>query len=181
MKTYREKKGGAGVFSCEAKVFPQVNLKGAAPRCYHALRSTLFCSCREKCFWANPNTVYSNSDIIYLSTRGPPAGLWHSEGDVLPCLHEWARSWGGRQGEGEHVGGNTQRGWRGWDGEFYKLTRTLLFGQVEPADSLTFHQLVFLRFNGHTVINQMSGLDRHARDGFKTFCLDRCLVRCVAV
>lgn len=69
----------------------------------------------------------------------------------------------------------------GGDGDFYKLTRMMLFGQVEPADSLTFHQLVFLRLNGHTVINQMSGLDRHARAGFKTFCLDRCLVRCVAV
>lgn len=32
----------------------------------------------------------------------------------------------------------------GWDGEFYKLTRMLLFGQVKPADSLTFHQVVFL-------------------------------------
>lgn len=75
------------------------------------------------------------------------------------------------------VGRNTRRG----GGDFYKLTRMMLFGQVEPADSLTFHQLVFLRLNGHTVINQMSGLDRHARAGFKTFCLDRCLVRCVAV
>lgn len=78
------------------------------------------------------------------------------------------------------VGRNTRRG-GGGDGDFYKLTRMMLFGQVEPADSLTFHQLVFLRLNGHTVINQMSGLDRHARAGFKTFCLDRCLVRCVAV
>lgn len=75
----------------------------------------------------------------------------------------------------------THREGGGRDGEFYKLTRMMLFGQVEPADSLTFHQLVFLRFNGHTIINQMSGLDRHARAGFKTFCLDRCLVRCVAV
>lgn len=81
-------------------------------------------------------------------------------------------------GEKTHGGGG---GWRSWDGEFYKLTRMLLFGQVEPADSLTFHQLVFLRSNGHTVINQMSGLDRHARAGFKTFCLERCLVRCAVV
>lgn len=77
------------------------------------------------------------------------------------------------------VGGKTWRGGR--DGGFYKLTRMMLFGQVEPADSLTFHQLVFLCLNGHTIINQMSGLDRHARAGFKTFCLDGCLVRCVAV
>lgn len=172
------------MFSCEARVFPQVNLKGAAPRCYHALSSTLFCSCREKCFWANPNTVYSSSDIIYLNTRGPPVGLWHSERDVLPRLHEWARSWRGKWGRagwgGVQLGGKTQG--RGcWDTEFYKRTCMLLFGQVKPADSLTFHQLVFLHFNGHTVINQMSGLDRHARAGFKTFCLDRCLVRCLAV
>ena len=60
----------------------------------------------------------------------------------------------------------------GWDGEFYKLTRMLLFGQVKPADSLTFHQVVFLCFNGRTVINQMSELDRHARAGFKTFILE---------
>lgn len=69
----------------------------------------------------------------------------------------------------------------GRDQGLYKLTRMMLFGQVEPADSLTFHQLVFLCLNGRTIINQMSGLDRHARAGFKTFCLDRCLVRCVAV
>lgn len=100
----RKKKREAGVFSCEAKVFPKVNLKGAALCCYHAPHSTLFCCCREKCFWANPNTVYSNSDIIYLSTRGPPAGLWHSQGDVLPRLHEWARSWGGRRGK-KHAAG----------------------------------------------------------------------------
>lgn len=86
----------------------------------------------------------------------------------------------GGGGEGACGRKHTER-MGGWDGEFYKLTRMLLFGQVAPADSLAFHQLVFLRFNGHTVINLMSGLDRHARAGFKTFCLDRCLVRCVAV
>lgn len=88
-----------------------------------------------------------------------------------------AQEGGGRLGAcgKEHTEGG------GGNGDFYKLTRMMLFGQVEPADSLTFHQLVFLRLNGHTVINQMSGLDRHARAGFKTFCLDRCLVRCVAV
>lgn len=80
------------------------------------------------------------------------------------------------------VGGTTRSGGGGRQyGGFYTLTRMMLFGQVEPADSLTFHQLVFLCLNGHTIINQMSGLDRHARAGFKTFCLDRCLVRCVAV
>lgn len=80
------------------------------------------------------------------------------------------------------VGGTTRSGGGGRQyGGFYRLTRMMLFGQVEPADSLTFHQLVFLCLNGHTIINQMSGLDRHARAGFKTFCLDRCLVRCVAV
>lgn len=62
-----------------------------------------------------------------------------------------------------------REGAKGWDGGFYKLTRMMLFGQVEPADSLTFHQLVFLCLNGHTIINQMSELDRHARAGFKTF------------
>lgn len=77
----------------------------------------------------------------------------------------WKRSHGNRK--------------RGGDGGFYKLSRMMLFGQVEPADSLTFHQLVFLCLNGHIVINQMSRLDRHARAGFKTFCLDGCLVRCV--
>lgn len=46
--------------------------------------------------------------------------------------------------------------------EFYKLTRMLLLGQVEPADS-DFSSAVFLRCNGHTVINQMSGTDRHAK------------------
>lgn len=87
-----------------------------------------------------------------------------------------------REAEGRGACGRKHtEGGVGRDGEFYKLTRMMLFGQVEPADSLTFHQLVFLRFNGHTIINQMSGLDRHARAGFKTFCLDRCLVRCVAV
>lgn len=50
-----------------------------------------------------------------------------------------------------------------------KLTRMMLLGQVAPADSLTFHQLVFLCLNGQTIINQMSGLGRHARAGFKTF------------
>lgn len=80
------------------------------------------------------------------------------------------------------MGGTTRSGGGGRRyGGFYTLTRMMLFGQVEPADSLTFHQLVFLCLNGHTIINQMSGLDRHARAGFKTFCLDRCLVRCVAV
>lgn len=85
-------------------------------------------------------------------------------------------------GEGEGTNGRDHKERiGGWDREFYKLTRMLLFGQVAPADSLAFHHLVFLCFNGHTVINLMSELDRHARAGFKTFCLDGCLVRCVAV
>ena len=46
---------------------------------------------------------------------------------------------------------------------FYKLTRMMLSGQVEPADSLTFHRVVFLSLNGHTIINQVSGVERHAR------------------
>lgn len=91
----------------------------------------------------------------------------------------------GAEEGGSGVGGcgrkKAQRGGGRRDGRFYRLTRMMLFGQVEPADSLTFHQLVFLCLNGHTIINQMSGLDRHARAGFKTFCLDRCRVRCVAV
>lgn len=89
-----------------------------------------------------------------------------------PGAEEGGSGTGG--GDREVGGGRRCRG-------FYKLTRMMLFGQVEPADSLTFHQLVFLCLNGHTIINQMSGLDRHARAGFKTFCLDGCLVRCVAV
>lgn len=57
-------------------------------------------------------------------------------------------------------------GGRRRDGEFYKLTRTMLLGQVEPSDSLTFHQIVFFfHLNGHTVINQMSGFG-NARKGW---------------
>lgn len=100
--------------------------------------------------------VYSNSDIIHLSTRGPPAGLCHSQRDVFPRLHEWAQSTGGRRG-GMRKKRHGEEGGRGRDRRFYKLTRIMLFGQVEPADSLTFHQLVFLCLNGHTIINQMSG------------------------
>lgn len=94
----------------------------------------------------------------------------------LVCTNGPGAEEGGGGAAGK-MGGKERRG----GGGFYKLTRMMLFGQVEPADSLTFHQLVFLCLNGHTIINQMSGLDRHARARFKTFCLDRCLVRCVAV
>lgn len=60
----------------------------------------------------------------------------------------------------EAVGGRKSRGKK--EGGFYQLTRMMLLGQVEPADSPTFHQLVFFAFNGRAVINQMSGSDRHA-------------------
>lgn len=166
----------------------KVNLKGAAgPHCYHSRHSTLFCCRREKCFFffqANPNTVYSNSDIISLSARGPTcrAPTQPREMFYLVCTTR-ARNWWGRGGGWGGAGGVGQRR-LGGRAQSHKLTRMSLSGQVQPADSLTFHQRFSLflslslslsvshppshpppytRCNGRTVINQMSGSERHAK------------------
>lgn len=160
-------------------MFPQVNLKGAAPAVITHRRTLCFAPAVKSVFELT-QTQCIVTVILSTLTRGA-----HLRGsDTVRKMFYLVCTNG--PGAGREAGGacgrkHTEIGGGGWDREFYKLTRMLLFGQVEPADLLTFHQLVFLHFNGHTIINQMSGLDRHARAGFKTFCLDRCLVRCVAV
>lgn len=63
--------------------------------------------------------------------------------------------------------------------DFYKLTRMLLLGQVEPADSLTFRQQFFFAVTATLSLIRCLGRIGTQRAGFKTFCLDRRLARCI--
>lgn len=140
-------------------MLPELNLQGAARSVIILCRALCSAPASKSAFFYNPNTSYSNSDIIYLSTRGPPARFWRSQRNVLPRLHERAWSRGGRWRVGGVEGRAVERrgGWR------VSLANTHDAVWAGRACRLAdFSSVSFLCPNGRAVINQMSGSDRHA-------------------
>lgn len=63
--------------------------------------------------------------------------------------------------------------------EFYKLTRMLLLGQVEPADSDFSSAVFFFAVTATLSLIRCLGRIGTQRAGFKTFCLDRRRDSCI--